>query len=98
LLKVIFSISNLFNEKLMENLDTEMLENNLEMDLEIKTAREARTQKGFKLLAIGAVILFLGCITNLTMPISNEYYHFILYGITSIGAAMVVWGLYLIME
>ena len=44
----------------MENLDTKMLENNLEMDLEIKTASEARTQKGFKLLAIGAVILFLG--------------------------------------
>lgn len=82
----------------MENLDTKMLESNTAKDLSIKKTRAIRTKKGFTILAVGALILFLGFIANLTMPISNAYYHFILYGITSIGAIMVIWGLYLIME
>lgn len=82
----------------MENTDTEILKSDTVLDLSLKNARENRTKKGFKILAVGAFILFSGFITNLTMPISNAYYQFILYGITSIGVVMIIWGLYLIME
>jgi hypothetical protein len=69
-----------------------------EIDLKTKPNNDNRTLKGFKLLGLGAISLFLGCITNLTLPITNEYFHYILYGVTSIGASIVFYGLYLVME
>jgi hypothetical protein len=82
----------------MENVDTKNWSTNIVQDFNKKQVRELRTRKGFKLIFLGAMTLFLGCITNLVLPMSSSFYHPILYGITTTGACIVLFGLYLVME
>jgi len=49
-------------------------------------------------MALGAIILLTGCITNLIMPSMNDTYNYILYGVTSTGATFVFYGLYCVLE
>lgn len=82
----------------MENVNTKSWAANINQEYNKKQIRELRTRKGFKLISLGAVILFLGCITNLVLPMSSSFYCPILYGITTTGASIVLYGLYLVME
>lgn len=63
-----------------------------------KEIAQKRSAKGFSLIAIGAISLLLGCVTTLVLPHSNIAYNIILYGLTSIGASVVFYGLYCLLE
>lgn len=74
-------------------LDSENLENGIKIGKE-----QSRTKKGFSLVGFGAIILLSGCMVTLVLPISHPLYNFLLYGPTSVGACMVIFGLYNILE
>ena len=74
-------------------LDVENLENDIKNENE-----QSRTKRGFSLIGLGAVILFGGCILTMILPISHPLYYFLLYGPTSFGAGMAIFGLYCILE
>lgn len=61
-------------------------------------ARSRRTSKGIKVIPAGALILVVSCILSLTVPSSSFLYDYILYGLTSVGAVIAFYGLYLVME
>jgi hypothetical protein len=82
----------------MENFDSETLESNLNLEESKNQTSENRTKKGFTCMSIGALVLLGGCISNLIMPSMNDSYNMVLYGITSIGATVVFYGLYCVME
>jgi hypothetical protein len=63
-----------------------------------KEMARKRTARGFSLIAIGAISLLLGCVTTLVLPHSNIAYNLILYGLTSVGASVVFYGLYCVLE
>lgn len=48
--------------------------------------------KGFVLVALGAIIL-LGSLFSLTLNFSDPSFHYILYGATSVGVLLVLFGL-----
>ena len=82
----------------MENFEVKILDSNITTDNNKKEISERRTKRGFKLMALGAIILLGGCISNLIMPSMNDTYNYILYGVTSTGATIVFYGLYFVLE
>jgi bacteriorhodopsin len=82
----------------MENIGNELLDAKLTTDNIKKEISEKRTKRGFKLMALGAIVLLSGCITNLIMPCMNDTYNYVLYGVTSTGATIVFYGLYCVLE
>ncbi|OYU96382.1 MAG: hypothetical protein CFE21_08270 [Bacteroidetes bacterium B1(2017)] len=82
----------------MENTPTQVLaseENLSEVNVD---EISARTKKGFSLIGFGALVLLAGCIVTMLMPSSNFLYEVILYVPTSVGACMVIYGMYCVME
>ncbi|MDP3929498.1 MAG: hypothetical protein Q8R57_10790 [Bacteroidota bacterium] len=59
---------------------------------------KSRTQKGFYFIGIGAITLLFGCFISLVFPHSHPAYTFLLYTPTSVGACMVMFGLYCVLE
>lgn len=49
--------------------------------------------KGFVLVALGAAILLGSCLFSLTLSFSDPSFHYVLYGATSVGALLVLFGL-----
>jgi hypothetical protein len=82
----------------MENFEVEIIDAKIIADNNKKEISERRTKRGFKFMALGAIILLGGCISNLIMPSMNDTYNYILYGVTSIGASIVFYGLYCVLE
>lgn len=82
----------------MENTNTTLLEATSEMELEQVDSRKIRTQRGFTLIGFGAIILIIGCILSIIADPSHLIYDFILYGPTTLGAIMVIYGMYKVME
>ncbi len=82
----------------MENTNTTALKATSEMEMEQVDSRKLRTQRGFSLIGFGAIILLVGCILSIIADPSHLLYDFILYGPTTLGAIMVIFGMYKVME
>jgi hypothetical protein len=82
----------------MENIENGIVASNVNADTIKKEISGKRTRRGFKLMALGAIILLSGCVTNLSLPSINDTYNYILYGVTSTGAIIVFYGLYCVLE
>lgn len=86
------------NEVLMQN-QAENLENQMNEALNCPPKQSsARTSRGFKLILSGAMILLAGCFSTMVIPYSSSIYEVMLYGPTTIGASMVMFGLYCVLE
>lgn len=58
---------------------------------------DERTRKGFILMGIGSVLGFISCICTV-YEILPEIREIILYGLTSIGITIALWGGYYVFE
>lgn len=86
------------NDVLLTN-QQENLENQMNEALNCPPKQTAaRTSRGFKLVLAGALILLAGCFSTMVIPYSSSLYSVMLFGPTSIGACMVMFGLYCVLE
>ncbi|MFY8109510.1 MAG: hypothetical protein ACOVO9_10980 [Bacteroidia bacterium] len=72
--------------------------NELDLNQSNSESRKLRTAKGFSMIGIGAIILLGGCIISMVMSSTNPFYNYFLYIPTSIGASMVIYGMYCVLE
>lgn len=91
---------------LARGTETDMIEKHLLQKTEdivlitvvIKEAKNeyyaAMRSEGFKLIAIGAVLVFLGFLITFLNWDSNRSFTLAMYGFTSVGACIVFFGLY----
>lgn len=77
----------------MENLETELTHT----DEARKEILAKRTNKGFQIILWGALILLISGLIALFAPMSDSGFDIVLYGFTSLGSAMIIYGLYLVM-
>ena len=85
-------ISELLQEKgLPEIAITEIL------SLYKKKLREERSQKGFTLMVLGALLGFISCLLTL-LGVLPEYREFIMVGLTTLAICIAVWGCYYVFE
>ncbi len=84
--------SDILKEMRSLGASDEMLETLLKKLLIIKNMK-----LGFTLLLIGSACCLCSCLLTLGSSFESPFYHSILYGLTSIGAGLVIYGLYLIM-
>jgi|LakMenE18May11ns_1017448.scaffolds.fasta_scaffold8317051_1 hypothetical protein len=82
----------------MENTETQTLENTSDESMLEPNSSQRRTQKGFTITLWGAAVLLLACLTNMFLPTDSYMYELALYGPTSIGASMVIYGFYCVFE
>jgi hypothetical protein len=82
----------------MQTSENQTMASELDLDQGNYENRKVRTAKGFKLIGIGSLVLLSGCIVSMVMPSENPLYDFFLYTPTSIGATMVVYGMYCVLE
>ncbi len=82
----------------MENTESQTLESTTEENEVPKNASQRRTQKGFAITGWGTIVLLIGCLTNMFLPTDSFMYELALYGPTSIGATMVIYGFYCVFE
>ena len=82
----------------MQEVENQSMSNELELNQGNVDPRSIRTARGFRMIGIGAIILLAGCMVSMIMPSSNPMYHFFLYTPTSIGACMVIYGMYQVLE
>jgi hypothetical protein len=78
----------------MENTDTQ----NIPVENIAEGKIDNRTKKGFTIIGWGALVLLSGCIGTMIMSTENPLYEFVLYGPTSVGASMVLYGFYCVFE
>ncbi len=76
----------------MENIET-----NLQTEEEIsrKEILISKTQKGFKIILCGALTLLVSGLIALFAPMSQSGFEIVMYGFTSLGSTMIIYGLYL---
>ncbi len=65
------------------------------LDKKLKTQQKIRL--GSKLLFLGVVLCFSSCLISLGLDFSNPYCNYALYGLTSIGAAVALFALALVL-
>lgn len=82
----------------MNSTESNTSPSEMEAETLSKEERSQRTRKGIFIIPIGAITLLLSCVTTLLMPDTFGLFNYILYGLTSIGAIVVFYGLYLVME
>lgn len=82
----------------MENTESQTLENSTEENVLEANTSQRRTQKGFTITLWGAAVLLIACLTNMFLPTDSYMYELALYGPTSIGAGMVIYGFYCVFE
>ena len=82
----------------MQSTENHTMANELNIEQSNSETRKKRTSKGFSLIGIGALILLGGCMTSMILPSTNPLYYYFLYIPTSIGASMVIYGMYCIFE
>ncbi len=78
----------------MENTDTQ----NFQAENAGEEKVDNRTKKGFTITGWGALVLLSGCIGTMIMSTENPLYDLVLYGPTTIGASMVLYGFYCVFE
>lgn len=78
----------------MENTDSQ----NIQQENTLENKGSSRTKKGFTITFWGALVLLFGCICTMLMSSENPFYDVVLYGPTSIGASMVLYGFYCVFE
>lgn len=82
----------------MENTETNLYESDSCNKSASENKGKSRTQKGFTIIGIGATTLLFGCLISLVFPHSHPAYNILLYTPTSIGACLVMFGLYYVLE
>ena len=96
--KSMFDNGNSFSEIeslfLQNGIDENRVKEIIKKVVEYKNKK--RLSIGFKLLLIGAAFLVSSCMLTIATDYSNENFTFILYGLTSIGASIVIGGFVLI--
>lgn len=87
------------NETMLLNFRRQGLDESQITDLELqikKTRNKKRTQTGSILVLIGVIILGLGFISCIILHYLDQDINFSLYGLTGIGALILIVGLILI--
>lgn len=79
---------------LSKGLTETAIEEHLKVVKTLKIKRQSRL--GFKLIALGAIMCLISCLLTFFHNYSAAYTTFSLYGITFIGASLVLIGLVLI--
>jgi hypothetical protein len=82
----------------MQNTENQTMANELDLNQSNSESRKQRTAKGFSMIGIGAIILLGGCVISMVMSSTNPFYNYFLYIPTSIGASMVIYGMYCVLE
>ncbi len=88
--------NGLSNEQIIDELHKHGVDERHIPDMlaEIKKLRNARkTSNGLILILIGAVTCLLSCVLTMTSSYSHTAFEIVLYGFTTIGILVVVWGL-----
>ena len=62
-----------------------------------KALWQKRQFSSFTYCGFGAFVGFIGCLLALINPFPDLYYWF-LYGLTTVAAGLIFWGLYLLLE
>ena len=92
--KTLFDNGNSFDEIessfKLKGVDDRLLSEILQKIRSYKNSK--RSAIGFKLIGIGAAFLLTSCIISLCNNYSNEYLIFALYGLTGIGASILIVG------
>lgn len=85
----------------MDKLEKHLLQKTDDLVLVTVVIKEAKNEhyanmrkEGFRLIAVGAVLVFLGFLITFLNFNSNRSFTLAMYGFTSIGAVVVFWGLY----
>lgn len=79
----------------MENIETNF--SDTQTEVERKAALGLRTNLGFKIILSGAIILLISGLIALFAPLTDDAFHVIMYGLTSVGSCMIMYGLYLVL-
>lgn len=79
-------------------MSTSNMYNSSEQQEQISFAQDASKtnksfSKGFTMVALGAAILLGSCLFSLTLSFSDPSFHYVLYGATSVGVLLVLFGL-----
>jgi hypothetical protein len=82
----------------MQNTENQTTTSELDLNQSNSVSRKQRTAKGFSMTGIGAIILLGGCVISMVMSSTNPLYNYFLYIPTSIGASMVLYGMYCVLE
>jgi hypothetical protein len=82
----------------MQNTENQTMTSELDLNQSNSVSRKQRTAKGFSMTGIGAIILLGGCVISMVMSSTNPLYNYFLYIPTSIGASMVLYGMYCVLE
>jgi hypothetical protein len=82
----------------MQNTENQTMTSELDLNQSNSVSRKQRTAKGFSMIGIGAIILLGGCVISMVMSSTNPLYNYFLYIPTSIGASMVLYGMYCVLE
>jgi hypothetical protein len=82
----------------MQNTENQTTTSELDLNQSNSVSRKQRTAKGFSMTGIGAIILLGGCVISMVMSSTNPLYNYFLYIPTSIGASMVLYGMYYVLE
>ncbi|MDZ4666843.1 MAG: hypothetical protein SGJ00_03060 [bacterium] len=82
----------------MENRESQVLEDALTENTAVSSVSARRTKKGFTITSYGAIILLTGCLINIFLPTDTFMYELALYGPTTVGASMVIYGFYCVFE
>lgn len=82
----------------MQNTENQTMTSELDLNQSNSVSRKQRTAKGFSMTGIGAIILLGGCVISMVMSSTNPLYNYFLYIPTSIGASMVLYGMYYVLE
>ncbi len=75
----------------MENTE-KAISNDSEMQR--KEVLANRTKMGFHIILLGALTLLISGLIALFTPLSDSVFEIVLYGFTSLGSAMIIFGLY----
>ena len=62
-----------------------------------QSSRTKRQFNGFVLMGLGAFLGFTSCLLTVLNPFP-EFYNIILYGLTTLAIAIILWGLYFVFE
>lgn len=88
------SIAQIKEHLLSKGLSETELEEHLKLIKSLKFRRQCSL--GFKLIALGAITCLISCLLTFFHDYSATYTSFTLYGITFIGASLVLIGLVLV--
>ena len=89
------SVDNILEELSASGLDEETISQYLREFRKLKYGNRQFT--GFICLGLGAFLGFISCVLTIMNPVP-ELYNVILYGLTSVAIAIIIFGLYFVFQ